>query len=157
MNNTNRRKAKENPYTIYKENDKQFVNFKDGKNIECMVEVSIAVYCAMDRFELEDERYNNERKRRLDKSELTENLIHRQASLDLKSVDDIVAENIRNEKLHRAIEKLPKAQRRRLILYYFEGYKYVEIAKIEGCSEQAISKSIIAAEKNLKKFLSKGL
>ena len=50
------------------------------------------------------------------------------------------------------IGKLPEVQRRRLILYYFSGYTYQQIAEMEGCKHPAIMKSVAAAEKKLKKY-----
>ena len=64
-----------------------------------------------------------------------------------------VFRNLRYEALHRAIKQLPEVQRRRLILYYFMGLTYAQIAEKEGCTFQAIGKSISAAEKRLKKIL----
>jgi len=49
---------------------------------------------------------------------------------------------------------LPAPQRRRVILHYFEGYTYEQIAMIEGCTHQAVNKSVLAAEKKLKKYFS---
>src|SRR5438132_6306230 len=37
------------------------------------------------------------------------------------------------QKLHRAIEKLPEAQRQVLMLRYYSGLKFVEIAELLGC------------------------
>ena len=49
-------------------------------------------------------------------------------------------------------DKLTETQFRRLWMYYVDGLDTYEIAEIEGNTHQAISKSIIAAEKNIKKF-----
>ena len=58
--------------------------------------------------------------------------------------------------LHRAISELPEIQKRRLILYYFQGLTYEQIAGMEGCTFQAVAKSVAAAEKRLKKFFGIG-
>ena len=58
--------------------------------------------------------------------------------------------------LHRAISELPEIQKRRLILYYFQGLTYEQIAGMEGCTFQAVAKSIATAEKRLKKFFEIG-
>ena len=42
------------------------------------------------------------------------------------------------------------------MLYYFYDMTLDEIAEREKCSVQAVSKSILAAEKNLIKFLNEG-
>ena len=49
-------------------------------------------------------------------------------------------------------DKLTDTQFRRLWMYHVDGLDTYEIAEIEGNTHQAVSKSIIAAEKKLKKF-----
>ena len=51
-------------------------------------------------------------------------------------------------------DKLTDTQFRRLWMYHVEGLDTYEIAEIEGNTHQAISKSILAAEKKIKKFSS---
>lgn len=48
--------------------------------------------------------------------------------------------------------KLTETQFRRLWMYHVDGLDTYEIAEIEGNTHQAVSKSIIAAEKKLKNF-----
>ena len=58
--------------------------------------------------------------------------------------------------LRRARERgkqLPEVQKRRLQMYFFDGLTYEEIAVREGCSYQAVQKSIAAALKKIRKFL----
>lgn len=49
-------------------------------------------------------------------------------------------------------DKLTETQFRRLWMYHVDGLDTYEIAEIEGNTHQAVSKSIIAAEKKLKNF-----
>lgn len=58
--------------------------------------------------------------------------------------------------VHTAIKRLPKVQGEHLRLYYFNDMTLEKIAEQEKCSVQAVSKSILAAEKNLINFLSEG-
>lgn len=51
-------------------------------------------------------------------------------------------------------DKLTETQFRRLWMYHVDGKTEDEIAEIEGVAQQQISKSILAAEKKLKKFSS---
>ena len=51
-------------------------------------------------------------------------------------------------------DKLTDTQFRRLWMYHVDGKTEEEIAEIEGVAQQQISKSIIAAEKKIKKFSS---
>ncbi|WP_455758281.1 sigma factor-like helix-turn-helix DNA-binding protein [Ruminococcus champanellensis] len=43
-----------------------------------------------------------------------------------------------------------------MILYYFQGLTYEQIAEMEGCTFQAVAKSVAAAEKRLKNFFGIG-
>ena len=54
--------------------------------------------------------------------------------------------------LHRAISELPEIQKRRLILYYFQGLTYEQIAGMEGCTKRAVKFSVDIAVEKLKKF-----
>ena len=49
-------------------------------------------------------------------------------------------------------DKLTETQFRRLWMYHIDGMSEEEIASIEGSSQQAISLSLLAAEKKIKKF-----
>ena len=51
-------------------------------------------------------------------------------------------------------DKLTDIQFRRLWMYHVDGKTEEEIAEIEGVAQQQISKSILAAEKKIKKFSS---
>ena len=65
----------------------------------------------------------------------------------------MIEEKIRNEELYKAISKLPKVQKRRLKLYYFEDLTLQKIADIEGCSVKNVYKSIELAKEKLKNLL----
>ena len=68
--------------------------------------------------------------------------------------EELVTRQIEVDDLHRAITQLPEKQRRRLVLYYFGGCTYEQIAEMEGCTHPAVMKSISAALEKLKNFLS---
>lgn len=51
-------------------------------------------------------------------------------------------------------DKLTETQFRRLWMYYVDGLTIDEIGEIEGISHQNVSKSILTAEKKIKKFSS---
>ena len=59
-----------------------------------------------------------------------------------------------SEMVIRFKDKLTETQFRRLWMYHIDGLDTYEIARIEGNTHQAISKSIIAAEKKIKNFSS---
>lgn len=95
-------------------------------------------------FELDDLSFLNEVDRHYEHSELTEATLYDRAFVLPESVEDAVLRNMRYEALHNAINKLPETQRRRLILYYFNGLTYSQIAEMEGCKYQTVQDSIYA-------------
>ena len=86
--------------------------------------------------------------------EQTEESLHKRAFHPPMSVEELVTRQIEVDDLHRAIAQLPEKQRRRLVLYYFGGCTYEQIAEMEGCTHPAVMKSISAALEKLKNFLS---
>ena len=60
--------------------------------------------------------------------------------------------NSEYQELHQAINKLPKTQKRRIILRYFHGMTLQQIADLEKVNINAIRKSIDSALYKLKKL-----
>lgn len=147
-----RKKDKYNPYVLSIENNRYYIAFTDGQGQHQKMEISASLYRAFDDFELEDISYLNQVSRYQEQSELTEISLHSRAVDMPESLEEQVHQKILQDKLHRAIGKLPEIQRRRLMLYYFGGYTYQQIAEMEGCKHPAIMKSVAAAEKKLKKY-----
>ena len=131
---------------------KVLVMFRNIENESVTVEVGEDVYALFNTFELEDLALMNEFDRH---SELGEQELARRAEIVHITIDDIVAAKMDNEALMAAIDKLPDKQRRRVILYFFHGLTYEEIARIEKCKYQAIQYSIRSAIKKLKNYLAK--
>ena len=155
-NHPNRKKDKLNPYILSRQAGRYFLSFKDGQGVQHEIELDESLYNLFDRFELEDISYFNEASRHYEPSELTEQTLHDRMFLPVETVEEMVLRSAENERLYRAISNLPEVQRRRLLLYYFGDLTYEQIAAEEGCTFQAIGKPIVAAEKNLKKFLTEG-
>ena len=151
----NRKKDKLNPYTLSVESNTCYISFSDGQGIFHKMEISKELYAAFNSFELDDISQMNVASRHLEQSELTEETLNHRA-IDLpEPVEDHVFRRIMYQELHKAIAQLPEIQRRRLLLYYFGGYTYEQIAQMEGCKYPAIIKSVVAAENNIKKYFSK--
>lgn len=148
-----RRKDKYNPYTLTEKEDKQFLSFRDGQGVLRELQITKELFEVLNRFELDDLSILNEWDRHYEHSELTEISLYNRAVMLPESVEESVFRSLCYEALHKAIQKLPETQRRRLVLYYFEGLTYAQIAEKEGCTFQAVGKTIAAAEKRLKKFL----
>ena len=125
----------------------------DGSGAKQRVEIDKALFDAFDSFELDDVSFMNEVDRHYEQSEQTEQSLSRRAAQPQKSVEDAVFQRVEADKLHQAIAKLPEKQRCRLMLYYFEGLTYQQIAEMEGCTIMPVKRSIDAAIENLKVFL----
>lgn len=153
-----RRRDKYNPYTIYSvgaETDVPhfYVTFTDTTGDKVSTEISKDIFELLNQFELEDLSYLNEIDRHyadLDQTEL---------ELDTRSFQSshLPEDVFKYDDLYVAINKLPEKQRKRMKLYYFEGLNMEEIARLEGTSFQATSKSIISALTTLKKLFNKML
>ena len=148
-----RRKDKDNPYTLSKRQDKHYLSFRDGQGVLRELLINKELFELLNCFELDDLSFLNEVDRHYEHSELTEATLYDRAFVLPESVEDAVLRNMRYEALHNAINKLPETQRRRLILYYFNGLTYSQIAEMEGCKYQTVQDSIYAALNNLKKIL----
>ena len=156
-NHPKRRKDKYNPYTIGTTGDgRHWLTFSDGQGNRHHFEISAAVFALFDSFELDDLSYLNEVDRHYEQSELMEASLYDRAVHRPATVEESTLQSMEYAKLHRAISELPEIQKRRLILYYFQGLTYEQIAGIEGCTFQAVAKSVAAAEKRLKNFFGIG-
>ena len=152
-NHPNRKKDKYNPYTLSIENNTYYISFTDGQGIFHKQEISMELYAAFNSFELEDISWINETSRHLTESDMGEELLDHRIIDPSEPVEDHVYRRIVYQELHKTIAQLPEIQRRRVLLYYFGGYTYEQIAQMEGCKYPAIIKSVAAAEKKIKKHL----
>ena len=153
-NHPKRRKDKFNPYTIgTTEDGRHWLTFSDGQGNRHHFEISAPVFALFDAFELDDLSYLNEVDRHYEQSELTEGSLYDRAVHRPATVEESALQRMEYAQLHKAISELPEIQRRRLILYYFQDLTYEQIAEKEGCTFQAVAKSVAAAEKRLKNFL----
>lgn len=152
-----RRKAKDNPYTIYKicidEQIRYYLTFVDSNGMKQDIEISQELFAAFNEFELEDLSFLHEIERHYERLEITENELYNKALNYQQPMEEIALQNIDTERLRQAIKLLPDMQRRRLTLYYFGGYTYEQIAKMDNCTIMPVKRSIDAAIKKLKRFL----
>lgn len=151
----NRKKDKLNPYTLSVENNTYYISFTDGQGIFHRQEISMELYSAFNSFELDDISRMNEASRHLAEADTGEEPLGHKIADPSEPVEDHVYRRIMYQELHKAIAQLPEIQRRRIQLYYFKGYTYEQIARIEECTHPAIVKSIKAAERNIFAFLGK--
>ena len=152
-NHPKRRKDKYDPYPISTTEDgRHWLTFLDGQGNRHHVEISAAVFTLFDSFELDDLSYLNEVDRHYEQSELTEASLYDRAVHRPATVEESALQSMEYAQLHRAISELPEIQKRRLILYYFQGLTYEQIAEMEGCTKRAVKFSVDIAVEKLKKF-----
>ena len=151
-NHPNRKKDKLNPYTLSVENKSYYISFTDGQGILHKQEISMELYVAFNGFELEDISWINEASRHLTEADTGEELLGHRIADSSEPVEDHVYRRIMYQELHKAIAQLPEIQRRRILLYYFGGYTYEQIAQMENCTKRAVKFSIDTALKNLRKI-----
>ena len=146
----NRKKDKLNPYTLSIENNTYYISFTDGQGIFHRQEISMELYVAFNGFELEDISWTNEASRHLTEADTGEELLGHRIADSSEPVEDHVYRRIMYQELHKAMAQLPEIQRRRILLYYFGGYTYEQIAQMENCTKRAIKFSVDAALKKLR-------
>ena len=110
------------------------------------------MFALFDSFELDDLSYLNEVDRHYEQSELTEASLYDRAVHRPATVEESALQSMEYAQLHRAISELPEIQKRRLILYYFQGLTYEQIAEMEGCTKRAVKFSVDIAVEKLKKI-----
>lgn len=153
-----RRKSKDNPYKIYICNNKYLIKFRSNDNSIKEFEIAKEIYDAFDRFELEDisQMHKDDNHKDLcsyDYSEIVDNYIFNNSIYECKSVETIVENKILNEKLKFAINQLSEVQKRRIIMYYFDGLTQQEIANREQTSLRAIQYTLNMSISKLKEIL----
>lgn len=147
----NRKKDKFNPYTLSISDNEYFVSFTDGQGKKHKVKLNSDQYALFNRFELEDISQLNYISRYLEHSEMTEEMLNQRSKSMTEELEDQLFQKNMYEQIYIAVSKLPPIQRRRVMLYYFEGYTYEQIAKIEGCTKRAVKFSVDIAIKQLRK------
>ena len=145
VNRPKRRKSKDNPYTLI---------YNEIKNTH-LVEIKKEIFDAMDRFELDDLSEMNEYDNHIEHSEVKEITLNKRMLYKQNEIDDIIQAKFESRELKRAISCLSDVQKRRIKLYYFEDKTIEEIAKLERTSHQAVSETIRAGIKNIRKMLKK--
>ena len=153
-----RRKDKDNPYTIYSigkdtAHPRYFVEFYDGEGFHQCVEVTEEQFRDFEKNELADLSYLNECDRHLEKTHLSDTVIHHRSAEPENPLQDIIEAAEDKERLHKAILMLSPVQQRRVLMYYFQDMTYEEIAYAEHCSIQSVDESLRGARKRILNFL----
>lgn len=153
--NPKRRKYWDNPYLLSKDESKNLyiISFKDTLGITQKIEVTKEIYSVFNDFELKDLSQMNEFDNHIEHSEVYENNLEKRTKEKTISIEDEFIKKATFEELKSSIDKLDEPYRKRIKMYYFDDKNETEIAEIEGVSQQAISKSLHIAIKNLRIFL----
>jgi len=106
---------------------------------------------------LETERLREQAEEKRDSRHLSDKDIDRNDIDDFikdKPADFVeqIADASEAEYLRLALKSLTDTQRRRVQMYFFDGFTYEQIAEFEGISIAAVNQSIFAALKKLKIF-----
>jgi RNA polymerase sigma-70 factor (ECF subfamily) len=148
-----RRKDKYNPYTLHTENGKYYISFSDANNYHQKIEVTQEVFESFNKFELEDISNMNEYDRHIEHSDIYQDNLNERSIQIIESFEDRF-ENVQDVfELHKAINQLPEAQKRRLKKYYFDEMSFKEIADEEGCNYQCVQRSVYRATAKIKNIL----
>lgn len=146
-----------NPYTLRAEIVEgirhYYVTFKDGQAIPRETEVSRPVYLEFLRFVKHERNLRRSDERHIEQSEMTDETLHNRAVHTPKDIDEGVFDSMRNERLRQIITELPEIQRRRFILYHEFGLTYEQIAVMEGCKRQPVTRSIQRAEEKIREAM----
>jgi len=146
-----------NPYTLRTITDgsvtQYFVSFVDDEGDCQEAEVSKTVYLEFHRFIRVERNLRRWDERHMERFALSDAEIHNRAQALTFNAEDIVSSNMLKEKLQHAVQRLPKKQRRRFVLYYDFALNYSQIAEVEGCSRVAVKYTIDNAKLQIAKEL----
>ena len=78
--------------------------------------------------------------RKSEKIVFTEYEEEKHSNSEIKSVDEIIACEIREEKLKKSLHNLSKRNRQAFVLFVYKGYSRKEISEIMGISTNAVEK-----------------
>lgn len=153
--NPKRRKYRENPYKLSKDESKNLyiVTFRDTSGIIQEIEVTKEVWEVFDEYEKIDISVMNEFDRHTEHSEIYKNSLEKRANEKIMSLEDDFIKQATFEELKKAIDMLPEIQKRRIKKYYFDDKNEYQIAEEEGSTQQAVHIILERAIKNLKKIL----
>ena len=113
------------------------------------VEVSLEIYQVFAESNRMEQRQRYERRMHLDSRPL-------ECCLYGKSVSETLAETFERmelaEKVWAGLSRLSPKQRQRLILHFWSGYSYAEIAAMENCNKATVMRSVKAGLKKFQKY-----
>ena len=116
------------------------------------VEVSLEIYQVFAESNRMEQRQRYERRKHLDSRPL-------ECCLYGKSVSETLEETFERmelaEKVWAGLSRLSSKQRQRLILHFWSGYSYAEIAAMENCNKATVMRSVKTGLKKFQKYFLK--
>ena len=151
MNKNNRRKKyKDNPYTIYIEDNKYYIKFNNKT-----LEIEKDIYDVFDLSERHDRKELNEVSNHIEHLDLSDESIYFRSKYKEELIEEKFIKESTYEELMKAINKLKPIQIERVKKYYFLNMTQQEIADSEGVDIRTIQYSLEKSLKKLKNLLEK--
>jgi RNA polymerase sigma-70 factor (ECF subfamily) len=148
-----------NPYALRTEIregiTQYYVLFTDGQSIPRETEVSRPVYLEFLRFVKTERNLRRSDERHIEQLKLSDETLHTRSMCQSKSIEEMAFDSLQNEHLRKAVKELPVTQRRRFILHHEFGLTYGQIAEMEGCKRQPVTRSIERAEEKIRTMIKK--
>jgi len=130
-----------------------YVRFFNAFNSPQEIEVSEELYRELEQINRSINRMHLSEKRHNEYRDLSEEEQAERGAAVVISAEEAVITILLSEQLREAFLQLPATQARRFLLVHIFGYSYREIACKEGCSVDAVKKSLVAAKKKLQRIL----
>lgn len=126
--------------------------------IHTELEVSDAVFNALEDFRRADEAMKKRRKRNHDQYSLdADDGIEVNTLVKMPTIEEQVEQRWLKEMIYTGLSSLPEKQAKRIYAYYLLGMSKSEIARSEGIAESSVRRSIELGIIKLKKFFEKNL
>lgn len=148
--NNRRKKYKDNPYTIYIEDNKYYIKFNNKT-----LEIEKEIYDVFDLSERHDRKELNEVSNHIEHLDLSDESIYFRSKYKEELIEERFIKESTYEELMKAINKLKPIQIERVKKYYFLNMTQQEIADSEGVDIRTIRYSLDKSLKILKKLLEK--
>lgn len=116
------------------------------------VEVSLEIYQIFAESDRMEQRQRYERRMHLDSRPL-EQCLHRNAASE--TLEETFERMELAEKVWAGLSHLSPKQRQRLILHFWSGYSYAEIAAMESCNKATVMRSVKTGLKKFQKYFLK--
>lgn len=130
--------------------DKKLLKVTDIDGTTTYIEININIYNDYQRSIWREEYQDKKSDKEIRYDGLNEKLIP--SELHSPSSEELYLKKLKYEVLYKAIEQLPKIQKRRLVLRYFHDLTFKEISMIENAKITSVQSSINAALEKLKKL-----